>query len=76
MNKLGKMNYCLFVVGLKSTGSFVEAYNYSLESFRLDEADEIYGFCKWCDDNDKTFGYLNYEERFKEYLTEKKGGAK
>lgn len=39
----------LLLLGAKTTGSFVEGYYYAEEDLYVDEAEELYAFCKWID---------------------------
>ena len=49
MNILSELNQHLILDGAKITGTFTEGYQYSEESFYVNEAEEIYQFCKWID---------------------------
>ena len=71
MNKLGTNNYNLLSVGVKTTGNWLEAYNYCYEQLFCHEAEELYKFCKWLEDNNKAFGWGNYEDVFQEFLNDK-----
>ena len=68
MTKLGDRNYSLLSMGAKISGDWVDAYDYAREEIYIDEANILYGYCKWMEDTGKSMGWGNYEERFKEYL--------
>jgi len=70
MNKLGERNYLLLSQGAKTTGNYVEAFHYAQESLYVHEAETIYAFCKWCQEDtaNRSWGSVNYEMRFKQFL--------
>lgn len=46
---LSEANARLLCFGVKQTGSFLEAYRYVEESLYLHEAEELYKFCEYLD---------------------------
>lgn len=79
MKRLGERNYALLVQGIKITGSYKEGYFYAEEYLYIGEAQTIYNFLCWVeeDKDNRGFGRGNYEQRFKEYLQtlKKKGNS-
>ncbi len=49
MEELGIRNITLLCEGLRITGTFIEAYQYSEERFYIQEAHTIMDFCEWAD---------------------------
>lgn len=70
MERLGERNYALLSQGIKITGSYKEGYFFAEEQLYMDEAETIYNFLCWVeeDKDNRCFGSGNYEQRFKEYL--------
>lgn len=78
MKKLGRRNYSLLEIGIKQTGSYVEAYHVVEESILISEGDIIYKFLNWVQDDvdNRRFGHGNYEQRFAEFLEYEKSAKK
>jgi hypothetical protein len=70
MKKLGKANYNLISLGIRTEGTFNPDDIFYLfeEQLLACQIDRIYNFLKWCHNNKKTFGSGNYEQVFSEYL--------
>lgn len=70
LKKIGERNYALLSIGIKMTGSYKEGYYFAEESLYIGEAETIYNFLCWVeeDQDNRGFGSGNYEQRFKEYL--------
>lgn len=48
-------------MGARTTGSFLEGYYYFEESLYINEADELYEFCKWIDEEIGGAGPINID---------------
>ena len=70
MNELGDRNYSLLSQGAKMEGNWLGAYTFCFEQLYVQEEPTIHAFCQWLDDNDKSFGWGNYEDVFQEFLKE------
>lgn len=70
MNQLGERNYSLLSQGAKMTGDWLGAYSFCLEQLYVHEEPTVHAFCQWLVDNDKSFGWGNYEDVFQEFLKE------
>jgi hypothetical protein len=70
MYELGERNYAILENAIKITGNYSEAYYRAEEQLYIDEADTIFKFLNWCqeDTEHRSFGWGNYELRFKEFL--------
>jgi len=51
MKKLSERNATLLLQGAKMEGLFKEGYRYVEEELYMDEAQELFAFCGWIDDN-------------------------
>lgn len=85
MKKLGERNYTLILQAVRCEGSYdpSKIFCYFEESLYIHEADTIYEFLQWIVDGEmeerhgikypmRAFGHGNYEERFKEFLKQRK----
>ena len=68
MNKLGKRNYDLISLSMKTLGfkDYTDGLMFE-ERMYVHEIHEITQFLKWLKNIDRPFGYLNYEIRFAEF---------
>lgn len=71
MKTLGTRNITLLVEGLRTTGTFVDAYSYIEERLYSDEADTIYAFCKWADEEIGGGAERNMEILFQAFINPK-----
>ena len=69
MNKLGRRNYVLIANAVNTVGTYDpnEILYLFEEDLYTHEYREIIAFLKWCHENQKHFGFGNYEERFYEF---------
>ena len=58
---LSSRNKDLLLMGAKTTGSFLEGFDYVNESLYVDESDELYAFCKYIDDEIGGAGPINID---------------
>ena len=58
---LSSRNKDLLLMGAKTTGSFLEGYCYIEESLYINEADELYAFCEWIDNEIGGAGPINID---------------
>lgn len=74
MKKLGARNYSILTIGIKATGSYVDGYYMVEEQLYTKEADTIFKFLTWVenDKDNRGFGWGNYEDRFKQFLNQNK----
>lgn len=72
MEKLGYRNYSLISRGIRTEGSFNPKLIFYLfeEQLLVDEVDTIRQFLSWVneDEDNRAFGYANYEIRFQQFL--------
>jgi hypothetical protein len=62
MKKLSIRNKTLLLFA--NSGTFVERYDEIVESLYMDEADEIFEFCKFIDEKVGGAGYVNIDTLF------------
>ena len=67
MKELSERNSALLIMGLKTMGTMKEAYFYVEEELYVDEAEELYDFCEWVDENVGGCSSYNIEILFKAY---------
>ena len=68
MKKLGKRNYLLISRSMKTLGfDNPEDGMMNEEEMYINEAKEIWKFLEWLHKIDRSFGRINYEERFAEF---------
>ena len=60
--QLSSRNVDLILSGGNVTGTFTEGYYYNEERMYVDEADTIFEFCKWIDDEVGGCGPINIQE--------------
>lgn len=70
MKELSERNWTLIEMGLKTTGSFTDAYLFIEEQLYMDEAATILKFLKWCEFHKKNIGRSNYQQVFKQFRNE------
>ena len=58
---LSSRNKDLLLMGAKTTGSFLEGFNYINESLYVDESDELYAFCGYIDNEIGGAGPINID---------------
>ena len=58
---LSSRNKDLLLMGAKTTGSFLEGFNYVNESLYVDEADELYAFCEYIENEIGGAGPINID---------------
>ncbi|MFW9948526.1 MAG: hypothetical protein ACFFKA_00195 [Candidatus Thorarchaeota archaeon] len=68
MKQLGKRNITLLSMGAKMMGKFIEAYYYIEEELYVNEADTIYRFCEWIDNEIGGASSHNMEQLFKAFI--------
>ena len=78
MKLLGLRNYELLNRAIGYGDGYFEGYWLIEEELYTNQADELLEFCKWLEEaridqftNPRSFGISNYEERFKEFKSEK-----
>lgn len=64
MKTLSERNKLLLLQGAKTCGSFTEGYHYVVEDLYVDEADEIYKFCEYIDNQIGGAGRANIDTLF------------
>lgn len=71
---LGRLLYTLIVGAIKTTGTYAPEENLPIfeESLTSSEFHKAYNFLKWCHTYDKTFGSVNYEQVYRDYLNDKR----
>ena len=67
MKELGIRNITLLSMGAKMMGTMREAYFYAEESLYIDEAEDIFDFCEWVDDNIGSCSEYNMEQLFQAF---------
>lgn len=70
MKQLSDRNYLLIEEAAKITGNYLDAYHYIEERLYVDEAETIFKFLSWCNEDPATrgFGHGNYKLRFQQFL--------
>ena len=58
---LSSRNKDLLLMGAKTTGSFLEGFNYVNESLYIDESDELYAFCEYIENEIGGAGPINID---------------
>ena len=58
---LSSRNKDLLLMGAKQTGSFLEGYYYIEESLYINEADELYAFCEYIENEIGGAGPINID---------------
>ena len=58
---LSSRNKDLLLMGAKTTGSFLEGYYYIEESLYINEAESLYAFCEWIDNEIGGAGPINID---------------
>lgn len=58
---LSSRNKDLLLMGAKTTGSFLEGFNYVNESLYVDESDELYAFCEYIENEIGGAGPINID---------------
>ena len=59
---LSERNKDLLLMGAKQTGSFTEGYHYIYESLYINEADSLYAFCEWIENEIGGAGPINIQD--------------
>ena len=67
MKKLTKRTKELIGRGAKMEGNFIDGYNYIEEELYCDEAEEIYEFCNYIDNEIGGAGRANYDILWKAF---------
>lgn len=77
MENLSERNYELIRQGAKTTGNYIDTYYYIEERLYIGEAETIFEFLKWCNDDpdNRSFGDINYQQRFNQFLKQKNNGS-
>ncbi len=72
LKKIDKGLWSLMLHGLKTVGSYSGALEYMAENFTHAEYESLLGFYSWIegDEENRSIGHGNYNERYQQYLTE------